>query len=166
MRKYCYLNEAEENELKSWRRPILILKQKEILSDAVSNGLNTIGAMLPYMPLHYMLFRILKTPAVVLTSGNISDEPIIIDDLIAEKQLMTIADSLLSYNRQIFNRTDDSVLRIIDNKTTLIRRSRGFVPRPVDLNHNVEGILALGAEQKNSICYRERQSGNYESVYW
>ena len=71
------------------------------------------------MPFHYMLFRKLKTPAVVLTSGNISDEPVIIDDLIAEKQLMSIADSLLSYNRQIINRTDDSVIRIIDNKKLL-----------------------------------------------
>lgn len=152
VRKYCYIDEVEEKELKSWCRPILILKQKEILSAAVSNGLNTIGAMLPYMPVHYMLFRIIKTPALVLTSGNISDEPIIIDDLMAEKQLMSIADSFLSYNRQILNRTDDSVIRIIDHKTSLIRRSRGFVPRPVDLKCNVEGILALGAEQKNSFC--------------
>ncbi|MEI6048376.1 MAG: carbamoyltransferase HypF [Bacteroidota bacterium] len=150
--KYCYIDDVEEKELISWRRPVLILKQKEMLSDSVSNGLNTIGAMLPYMPVHYMLFRILKTPAVVLTSGNISDEPIIIDDLMAEKLLLPISDSLLSYNRTILNRTDDSVIRIIDNKTTLIRRSRGFVPRPVDLNCNVEGILALGAEQKNSFC--------------
>ncbi len=151
-RKYCYINDAEEREMKSWRRPILILKQKEILSVSVNNGLDTIGAMLPYMPFHYMLCRILKTPAVILTSGNISDEPIIIDDLKAEKQLMTIADTFLSYNRKIFNRTDDSVLRIIDQKTSLIRRSRGFVPRPVDLKHDVEGIIALGAEQKNSFC--------------
>jgi hydrogenase maturation protein HypF len=152
VKKYCYADNAEENELISWRRPILVLKQKEILSVSVSNGLNTIGAMLPYMPVHHMLLRILKTPAVVLTSGNISDEPIIIDDLIAEKKLMSIADSLLSYNRQILNRTDDSVIRIIDKQAHLIRRSRGFVPRPVDLKCNVDGILALGAEQKNSFC--------------
>ena len=87
-RMYCYIDEEEEKELKSWRRPILILKQKKILSEAVNNGLNTIGAMLPYMPFHYMLFRKLSTPAVVLTSGNISDEPVIIDDLKAEEQLM------------------------------------------------------------------------------
>ena len=152
VRKYCYLNEIEKKELQSWRRPILILKQKDILSYSVTNGLNTTGAMLPYMPVHYMLFRNLKTPAVVLTSGNISDEPIIIDDLSAEKQLMPISDSILSYNRQILNRTDDSVIRIIDKKTSIFRRSRGFVPQPVDLKYNVEGILALGAEQKNSIC--------------
>jgi hydrogenase maturation protein HypF len=152
VKKYCFVNGAEENELKSWTRPILILKQKELLSVAVSNGLKTVGAMLPYMPLHYLLFGILKTPAVVLTSGNISDEPIIIDDLVAEKQLMLISDSLLSHNRKILNRTDDSVIRIIDNKVSLIRRSRGFVPRPVDLKCNVEGILAVGAEQKNCFC--------------
>lgn len=151
-KKYCYIDEEEEKEMKSWRRPILILKQKKMLSASVSNELITIGAMLPYMPVHYMLFRYLKTPAVVLTSGNISDEPIIIDDLMAEKRLMSIADSFLSYNRQIFNRTDDSVVRIIDQKISLIRRSRGFVPRPVDLNCNTEGIIAFGSEQKNSFC--------------
>jgi hydrogenase maturation protein HypF len=108
--------------------------------------------MLPYMPFHYLLFKILKTPAVVLTSGNLSDEPIIIDDRAAEKQLMTVADSIVSYNRRINNRTDDSVIRIINGKINIIRRSRGFVPRPVDLNFMVEGILALGAEQKNSFA--------------
>jgi hydrogenase maturation protein HypF len=152
IRKYCYLNEIEKEEMESWRRPIIILKQKDILSQAVTNGLNTTGAMLPYMPIHYMLFRNLKTPAVVLTSGNISDEPVIIDDHSAEEQLMPISDSILSYNRQIINRTDDSVVIIIDGKTSIIRRSRGYVPRPVDLSTNVEGILAMGAEQKNSIC--------------
>jgi len=151
-KKYCNIDKEEDKEIKSWRRPILILKQKMLLSEAVSNGLNTIGAMLPYMPFHYMLFKFINTPALVLTSGNISDEPIVIDDLMAEKQLLSIADSILSCNRQIFNRTDDSVVRIIDRKTSIFRRSRGFVPRPVDLNCNVEGILAFGAEQKNSFC--------------
>ena len=152
IKKYCFVDKNEEKELKSWRRPILILKQKDSLAEAVSNGLNTIGAMLPYMPVHYLLFRILKTPAVVLTSGNISEEPIIIDDSVAEKQLMSVAGSVVSYNRTIHNRTDDSVIRFINGKISLIRRSRGYVPRPVDLNFNVEGILASGAEQKNSFC--------------
>jgi len=151
-REYCFIDGTEEKELTSWRRPILILKQKKELAAAVSDGLKTIGVMLPYMPVHYMLFKVLETPAIVLTSGNISDEPIIINDAEAEKQLMRIADSLVSYNRQILNRTDDSVIRFIDKKVSLIRRSRGFVPRPVDLKFNVEGILALGAEQKNSFC--------------
>ena len=152
VKKYCYVDRFEESEIKSWRRPILILKQKKPLAPSVSNGLGTIGAMLPYMPFHYLLFRILETPVAVLTSGNLSDEPIIIDDTTAEKQLNTVADSIVSYNRKISNRTDDSVIRIINGKINVFRRSRGFVPQPVDLNFNVEGILALGAEQKNSFC--------------
>jgi hydrogenase maturation protein HypF len=151
-KNYCFIDIEEENEMKSYRRPIMILKQKKMLSAGVSNGLTTIGGMLPYMPFHYMLFRILKTPAIVLTSGNISDEPILIDDIKAEEQLSPVADSFLSYNRKIFNRTDDSVIRMIDGNTNIYRRSRGFVPRPVHLKFNAEGILALGAEQKNSFC--------------
>jgi hydrogenase maturation protein HypF len=152
VRSFCYLDAEEEKELVSWRRPILILRQKKLLSPRVSNGLKTIGAMLPYMPLHYLLFRNIKTPAVVLTSGNISDDPIVIDDFIAEKQLLQVACSVLSYNRIIQNRTDDSVIRIIDHNVSIFRRSRGYVPRPVDLKEDVEGILALGADQKNSFC--------------
>jgi hydrogenase maturation protein HypF len=152
VKQYCFLDEPQEQELTSWRRPIVILSEKKPLATAVSDGLNTIGAMLPYMPVHYLLFKVLKTPVVVLTSGNISDEPIVIDDNEAAKKLKPVADSILSYNRQILNRTDDSVVRFIDRKISIIRRSRGFVPRPVDLEFNVEGILALGAEQKNSFC--------------
>jgi len=152
VKKYCHLNRFEEEELKSWRRPILILRQKKQLADSVSAGLDTTGVMLPYMPFHYLLFREINTPAVVLTSGNLSDEPLITDDSAAENQLMAVADSLVSYNRIISNRTDDSVVRIINDKITIIRRSRGFVPGPVDLGIKVEGILALGAEQKNSFC--------------
>jgi hydrogenase maturation protein HypF len=150
--RYCYADKSEGKELNSWRRPILILKQKRPLAVSVSNGLGTIGAMLPYMPFHYLLFRMLKTPAVVLTSGNLSDEPIIIDDAIAEEKLMAVGYSFVSHNRKISNRTDDSVIRVINDKTSIIRRSRGFVPQPVDLNLKAEGILALGAEQKNSFC--------------
>jgi hydrogenase maturation protein HypF len=158
-KQYCFIDKEEEKEIKSWRRPIVILKQKKLLSSAVNNGLKTIGGMLPYMPFHYMLFKSLSTPAVVLTSGNISDEPIVIDDLLAESQLIPIADSILSYNRQIFNRADDSVVRIIDRKLSILRRSRGFVPQPVDLKCNAEGILAFGAEQKNTFCIGKGTQG-------
>jgi hydrogenase maturation protein HypF len=152
VREYCLCNTVEEDEIVSWRRPIVILKQKKKLSDSVSNGLDTIGAMLPYMPLHYMLFSKLNTPVVVLTSGNLTDEPIIIDDQLAKKEFVPVTESVLSYNRKIVNRSDDSVVRIIGDKRSLIRRSRGFVPSPVDLNCNVDGIIAMGAEQKNSFC--------------
>jgi len=98
------------------------------------------------------MFKVLKTPAIVLTSGNISEEPVITDDEKAERDFAGIADAFISYNRKIVNRTDDSVVRIIDNKPSVLRRSRGYVPRPVYLRWNAEGILALGAEQKNSFC--------------
>lgn len=152
IKEYCHLDADEEKEIVSWRRPILILRQKKLLSHSLSSGLRTTGAMLPYMPLHFLLFNKIKTKAVVLTSGNISDDPIIIDDTEAEKKLMPVAGSILSYNRAIHNRTDDSVIRIIDHKTSILRRSRGYVPRPVYLKTNAEGILALGADQKNSFC--------------
>jgi len=152
VKSFCYVDKNEEKELVSWRRPIMILRQRKLLSDAVSNGLNTTGAMLPYMPLHYLLFKKITTPAIVLTSGNISDNPIITDDKSAETLLIPVTGSILSYNRTIVNRADDSVVRIIDQKTLILRRSRGYVPRPVDLKLNAEGILAVGAEQKNTFC--------------
>ena len=152
IREYCHLEKDEESLLLSWRKPILILRQKKSLAPSVSSGLNTIGAMLPHMPLHYMLFKIIGTPAVVLTSGNLSDEPIITDDLQAERDLMPVTGCVVSYNREITNRVDDSVIRMIGGNVALIRRSRGFAPQPVELYRDTEGIFAAGAEQKNSLC--------------
>ena len=151
-KEYCFIDRNEENELVSWRRPIVLLRQKKPLAESVSNGLDTIGAMLPYMPFHYLLFTTLTTPAIVLTSGNLSEEPVIIDDDEASGRLIPIADSIIMYNRKIHNRVDDSVIRIINDRPGIIRRSRGYVPRSVDLGFNVDGILALGAEQKNCFC--------------
>ena len=152
VKEYCHIEQEEMKELISWRRPVVILQQKKPLCESVSNGLDTTGAMLPYMPVHYLLFRELATPAVVLTSGNLSDEPIITDDDLAMEKLSEVAGSVVTYNRKIVNRADDSVVRIIQNRVCIIRRSRGYVPRPVDLKVNAEGILALGAEEKNSFC--------------
>lgn len=152
VKDYCLLNDTEEREIISWRRPVLILKQKKTLSFSVSNGLDTTGALLPYMPVHYMIFNKLQTPALVFTSGNISEDPVIIDDKKAESEFQNIANAFLSYNREILNRVDDSVVRIINSKPSVIRRSRGYVPRPLDLTVDVEGIIALGAEQKNTFC--------------
>jgi hydrogenase maturation protein HypF len=149
---YCIINEAEKTSLLSWRRPILLLRSRTLLAPGVSNGLATIGAMLPYMPFHYLLFEQLQTPVIVLTSGNLSDEPIVIDDEQAERVLGPITDAVLSYNREIFNRTDDSVMMAVNKKPRLIRRSRGFVPNPVRLDIEVEGVLATGAELVNCFC--------------
>jgi len=122
------------------------------LPESVSNGLNTVGAILPYMPFHYLLFEKLKTPAIVFTSGNFSDEPIVISNQKAEKEMIRICDAVISYNREIYNRTDDSLLQIINKKPRLMRRSRGYAPNPVYLGFNVDGILATGAELKNTFC--------------
>jgi hydrogenase maturation protein HypF len=108
--------------------------------------------MLPYMPIHYLLFEKLKIPAIVLTSGNVTDEPIVIDNKDALEKLSSIADAILTYNREIHNRTDDSVVTIINKKERILRRSRGFVPQPVNLHRDVDGILATGAELVNCFC--------------
>lgn len=152
VQQLCFMSEAENKALTSWRRPVVILKSKGMLPGGVSNGITTIGALLPYMPFHYLLFEKLKTPAIIFTSGNFSDEPIVISNKQAEVQLANICDAVVSYNRMIYNRTDDSLLQIINQKPQMMRRSRGYAPDPVYLNFNVDGILATGAELKNTFC--------------
>lgn len=152
IKMFCHVSDLEEKELISWRRPIVILRQKISLARSVNSGLETIGAVLPFMPFHYLLFRKIQTPAIVLTSGNLSEEPLIKDDAEAVRRLLPVAGAVVSYNREIYNRADDSVIRIASGKSSLIRRSRGYVPEPVDLATDADGILALGAEQKNSFC--------------
>jgi hydrogenase maturation protein HypF len=114
--------------------------------------------MLPYMPFHYLLFRQLKTAAIVLTSGNISSEPIIMDNAEALRQFSDITDAVVLHNREIFNRTDDSVVRIIDGKERLFRRSRGYVPESVHTALNTDGIIAYGAELTNCFCVGKKQN--------
>ncbi|MFN8257179.1 MAG: carbamoyltransferase HypF [Bacteroidales bacterium] len=157
--KYADVNADEKEELVSWQRPIVLLKLKTParedrirIATSVCNNLSTLGAFLPYMPLHYLLFERISTPALVLTSGNISDEPIVISNEEAKNRFSDLVDNILIYNRDIYNRTDDSVARIINNKARIIRRSRGYVPNPVNLNFSVNGILATGAELSNCFA--------------
>jgi hydrogenase maturation protein HypF len=152
VRSIANLTIEEEKLLTSWRKPIVLLKNRKKLAKGICIGFNSVGVMLPYMPFHYQLFEKLKTSVIVLTSGNISDEPIIIDNDLAIHQLGTITDAILTYNRDIYNRTDDSVAFVTNNKTRLIRRSRGFVPNPIRLNLNTEGIFAAGAELVNCFA--------------
>ena len=152
VKEYLCLSPAEEKSLASWRRPIVIAETKKELVSGISVGFKTIGAMLPYMPFHYQLFDKLKTSAIVLTSGNLSDEPIVIDNEQAKKTLSKIADGILTYNRDIHNRTDDSVAIVVNERERLIRRSRGYSPEPINLKLNVEGIVAAGAELVNCFC--------------
>jgi len=152
LKKYAYVSSAEEIELLSFRKPILILNELKSLAPNVSLNLGTIGAMLPYIPFHYLLFNHQNLEVLVMTSGNISDEPIIIDNRQAINIFLDITDGVLTYNRDIYNRLDDSVVSVVNDKPRLIRRSRGFVPSPINLSCNSEGIFASGAELTGTFC--------------
>ncbi len=150
--RYCEISDTEASLLSSWRRPIVILNEKNGLAPGVSNGFATIGTMLPDMPFHYLLFEQMKTRVIVLTSGNLAEEPIIIDNRQAEDILGTVSDAVLHYNRDIHNRCDDSVAMVVRDQSRLLRRSRGYVPNPVHTGSSVEGIFAAGAELVNCFC--------------
>jgi hydrogenase maturation protein HypF len=161
--RFVDIDENEMKSLLSWRRPIVLLKKKKtfgetFISSSVSSHLDLLGVMLPYMPFHYLLFRQLKTAAIVLTSGNFSSEPIIMDNAEALRQFSDITDAVVLHNREIFNRTDDSVVRIIDGKERLFRRSRGYVPESVHTALNTDGIIAYGAELTNCFCVGKKQN--------
>jgi len=156
----CIADEHQKQLIVSWKRPVVLLKQKpgSSVCGEVSAGLDTLGVMLPYMPFHHLLFEHLKTDAIVLTSGNISDEPIVIDNEEASAKLGPLSDALLIYNREIYNRTDDSVVFSANNRERIIRRSRGYVPDMIGLEFNADGIFAAGAELKNCFCYGKGKS--------
>ncbi len=151
-RAFADITREEETLLESWKRPIVLLSYRGGLAPAVTNGLNKVGFMLPYMPFHHQLIRAIQTPAIVLTSGNISDEPIIIDNEKAHTIFKGKVDGILTYNRDIHNRVDDSVCTIMNGKVQVNRRSRGFAPQPFITGLDTEGIFAAGAELVNSFC--------------
>lgn len=153
IREYACLSAAEEQALLSSDRPIVLLRKKENagISSEISPRNRFVGVMLPYTPLHYLLLED-RFAALVMTSGNISGEPIIIDNAGALDGLGGITDYFLMHNRDIHLRCDDSVLRITAGKRHLVRRSRGFVPVPIFLKQDFPGILGCGGELKNTIC--------------
>ena len=175
---YAIVSDAEEETLLSKERPIVILKKNENydFAQSVSPGLHNIGVMLPYAPLHHLLFNHTETPAYIMTSANVPGEPMMITNEEILKNLDTIADYYLIHNRRILNRCDDSVARFRNNELAFIRRSRGYTPEPYDLkgkytNLNPEfdnlKILALGPELdvtftilKNSKAYVSQHIGN------
>ena len=153
IRRYAYVEPEEEALLTLPQRPIVILKKKKpnSISREVSPRNRYFGAMLPYTPLHYLILAHDFT-ALVMTSGNISEEPIAIDNEDAFERLSSIADYFLVHNRDIYLRSDDSIMKRISGTSRFLRRSRGYVPRPVFLKQKVPKILACGAELKNTIC--------------
>ena len=153
-RRLCRLDVAEERLLQSERRPIVLLRRLDESRPApsVAPGTRSLGLMLPYTPLHELLVRELPAP-LVLTSGNVSDEPIAYRDDDAIHRLSAIADAFLTHDRQIHMRTDDSVVRAFRDDGMILRRSRGYAPQPVSLPWgSPRTVLACGAELKSTFC--------------
>jgi len=154
--QYCSLSELEKSLLQSPRAPIVLLSAtgEKSLPDTVAPGMNTYGFMLPGTPLHHLLLEPMNRP-LVLTSGNLVDEPQCIDNHEAYDRLKDVADHFLFHDRDIVNRVDDSVVRVMDGKPHLLRRGRGYAPDTLLLPPGFEGapqLLALGGELKNTFC--------------
>src|SRR3989339_474035 len=152
--KFCIVNAKEEALLLSTQRPIVLLKKKSncaIPHDIAPDNLY-LGVMLPYTPLHHIIIKE-SGLSLVMTSGNVSDEPIAYKDNEALERLKGIADYFLVHDREIFMRCDDSVVKVVEDKETIIRRSRGYAPFPVRLQYAFpKPVLACGAFLKNTFC--------------
>jgi hydrogenase maturation protein HypF len=152
--KFCLVNAKEETLLLSTQRPIVLLKKKSnctIPHDIAPDNLY-LGVMLPYTPLHHLIIKESGLPLVV-TSGNVSDEPIAYKDNEALERLKGIADYFLVHDREIFMRCDDSVVKVVEDEEMIIRRSRGYAPFPVRLQYSFpKPVLACGAFLKNTFC--------------
>ena len=162
--KFAIVEEEEKGEMESYRRPITLLQKKSPfpLPESLAPGLHTIGVMLPYTGLHHILFHYSKSDVYVMTSANYPDFPMVKDnDRLGE--IRDAVDYILLHNRRIVNRVDDSVVRFVDGKRAVIRRSRGFVPLPIGRTFKYDGI-AMGAELMNSFSVVKK--GNiYPSQY-
>lgn len=165
IREYCVLSEKEQKLLESPASPIVLLAKKADaeLPDAIAGINKNLGVMLPYTPVHHLLFQQPGFPeVVVMTSGNLSSEPIFYKDAEAIEGLSGIADVYLSNNREIHIRTDDSVTRVFGGREYMLRRSRGYVPKPLKVDvckllnlpegKEVPSVLACGGELKNVFC--------------
>ena len=158
--QYCQVNALEVELLQSSQAPIVLLRkiQQEVslrsnllLSEHIAPDNPYLGCMLPSMPLLHILSRMLNRP-LVATSGNLSEEPICIDNAESFSRLKGIADYFLVHDRPIIRHVDDSILQVVCDAPVVLRRARGFAPLPVDIRKNVEGILATGAHQKNTVA--------------
>jgi hydrogenase maturation protein HypF len=164
VRTLCEVNAEEQALLEGTKRPIVLLKLNKgdsaadraagtSLAPSVAPGLDELGVMLPYTPLHHLLMDAVGGRPLVMTSGNLSDEPIAIDNTEALCRLAPIADAFVLHDREIRQRYDDSVVRVVAGTTELVRRSRGFAPFPLPLPFSTGvHILAAGPEQKATFC--------------
>ena len=181
IKSICEVNNDECDVLTSHEKPIVLL-EKKIQSgsqsfrvcEAVAPNMDTLGVMLPYTPLHYLLLNqtdpvLLKEPVpsvLVMTSGNFSEEPIATDNLDALQRLSPLADAFLLHNRDIHIRCDDSVVKMDKKNIVFLRRSRGYAPYPVQLPFEVKPTLAVGGELKNTFCLCTRSLRISQPSHW
>ncbi|MDJ0720455.1 MAG: carbamoyltransferase HypF [Desulfobacterales bacterium] len=153
IRSFAWIDPEERDVLTSPQRPIVLLRKRRPhpVAPAVSPRNAWFGVMLPYTPLHALLLAH-GFKALVMTSGNLSEEPIAIANTDARARLAPIADALLTHDRKILLRCDDSIVRKTDGVTRFLRRSRGYVPVPVFLRRRQPPVLACGGELKNTVC--------------
>ena len=153
VQQFAQITPNERDLLLLQRRPIVLLKKNDPnpLAESVAPGNQYFGTMLPYTPLHYLILKN-QFQALVMTSGNISDEPIAIGNEEAVSRLNGIADYFILHNRSIHVRCDDSVMGTVNGLPRFYRRSRGFVPVPVFLRETMPAVLAVGGELKNTVC--------------
>jgi hydrogenase maturation protein HypF len=148
------LAQEERRLLESVERPIVLVRRRpgSGLAEEVAPGNPLVGLLLAYTPLHHLLLAEVGRP-LVMTSGNLSEEPMAAGDEEARERLGEIADLFLTHDRPIENRCDDSVARVIAGRPTVLRRGRGYVPRPIPLSRAVHRpVLACGAHLKNTFC--------------
>jgi hydrogenase maturation protein HypF len=156
IQSYIHLTSAAESLLTSPQAPILLMpaKNNADIAQAVAPGNNKLGLMLPYTPLHQLIME--PAPgfpnALVMTSGNLAEEPVIHQNQVARDKLSGIADGFLMHDRPIHRRIDDSVYTMVNDQPYPIRRARGFAPNPIRLSQSMPQVLAAGPQMKNTFC--------------
>ncbi len=158
IKEYALVSELAEHILKSPQSPIVLLpkKQNAAIAPSVAAGVNTFGFMLCYAPLHYLLFA-QGIKVLVMTSGNIADEPLICKNEIALEKMGGVADAFLMHDRDIYRQVDDSIVHFIADEPVLLRRARGYVPTPIFMEENCrQDIFAAGADLKNTFCFAKQ----------
>ena len=155
VRKFALVSDIERDMLESVESPIVLLKKRDQsrIAAGIAGEVNTFGFMLCYAPLHHLLFAEKGIEVLVMTSANVSDEPLICDNERAVEKLGEVADLFLMHNRDIRRQVDDSIVHCVAGAQAMLRRSRGFVPRPILRDKAIKGaIFAAGADMKNTFC--------------
>lgn len=155
-RQLAIVSEAEAALLTEPARPIVLCANRNLLPPTIAPDLKRIGVVLAYAPVHHLLLAALEkdgeAPVLVATSANPGGEPLVATNADAARRLSSIADLIVTHDRDIVTRADDSVMQIIDGAPAFLRRARGFVPDPIDLGEDGPAIVALGADLKNTVC--------------